>query len=114
VWEYRAAVERVIDGDTVELSIDLGFDVSITRSVRVAGVNCPEVRGGTPESRAAGDRAAAFTWAWLTDQGGVLDEWPLTVVTSKERSFARYVGDIRRGGVSLADALIAAGHGTAP
>ncbi len=43
--DYPATVNRVIDGDTVECVIYLGFGVSITESVRLAGIDAPEMRG---------------------------------------------------------------------
>ena len=107
MWTYRARLVRAIDGDTIEVLLDLGFDVTITAAVRVAGVDTPELRGGTPASRELGREAAAFTERWCGGQG----DWPLTVVTSKDRSFARYVGAVGKGGDDLAGALIADGHG---
>lgn len=44
-YEYHADVVRVIDGDTVVLDIDLGFDVKLSnQSVRLLGVDAPESR----------------------------------------------------------------------
>ena len=44
-WWYNAEVLRVIDGDSVELAIDLGFDISIKHSIRLAGIDAPETFG---------------------------------------------------------------------
>ena len=45
-FTYRAIVVRVIDGDTVVLDIDLGFGVWLHKqSIRLLGVNAPEIRG---------------------------------------------------------------------
>lgn len=41
---YSAMVTRVIDGDTVDCSIDLGFEVSIKTRFRLYGINAPETR----------------------------------------------------------------------
>ena len=44
-WNYKiACVDRVIDGDTIDITINLGFDLSIKQRVRVAGVDTPEKR----------------------------------------------------------------------
>mgnify|MGYP003136726269 CR=1 FL=1 len=44
-WNYKvASVDRIIDGDTIDITIDLGFDLSIKQRVRVAGVDTPEKR----------------------------------------------------------------------
>jgi micrococcal nuclease len=42
MYEYSAKVLRVIDADTIEVSIDLGFDVWITQHVRLIGINTAE------------------------------------------------------------------------
>ena len=44
-WNYKiASVNRVVDGDTIDITINLGFDLSIKQRVRVAGVDTPEKR----------------------------------------------------------------------
>jgi len=40
---YRATTERVIDGDTYRLSVDLGFRCSVSIEGRLQGVDCPEL-----------------------------------------------------------------------
>ena len=52
MYEYRATVVSVTDGDTVRLDIDLGFNVILHgTSVRLMGINAPEV--ATPEGKVA-------------------------------------------------------------
>ena len=42
---YRIkSVGRVVDGDTIDADIDLGFDISLTKRIRLAGVDTPESR----------------------------------------------------------------------
>lgn len=48
---YPATVVRIVDGDTIEMEIDLGFRVHMKASVRVSGINAPELP--TPEGQAA-------------------------------------------------------------
>ena len=51
-YHYRFDLVRVVDGDTVEIDIDLGFDLTLrNQMVRLSGIDTPELRGGTPESR---------------------------------------------------------------
>jgi micrococcal nuclease len=42
MYTYNAKVIRILDGDTVEAEIDLGFGVSITRIVKMNGIDTPE------------------------------------------------------------------------
>jgi micrococcal nuclease len=45
MYEYRVkSVIAVVDGDTIDVEIDLGFDISITKRVRLAGIDTPESR----------------------------------------------------------------------
>jgi len=45
MYEYRVkSILAVIDGDTIDVDIDLGFDISITKRVRLAGIDTPESR----------------------------------------------------------------------
>lgn len=56
LYNYRAVVNRVIDGDTVEVTVDLGFRASLRQTVRLYGINAPELHGPTfAAGRAARD-----------------------------------------------------------
>ena len=44
MYTYKATLDRVIDGDTIDVNIDLGFDISVNKRVRFAGINTPESR----------------------------------------------------------------------
>lgn len=45
MYEYRIIkVVKVVDGDTIDAQIDLGFDISITKRIRLAGIDTPESR----------------------------------------------------------------------
>jgi micrococcal nuclease len=62
MYEYRAQLKRVVDGDTVDLIIDLGFRMTTGQRVRLKGINTPEtwhVKKDSAEYR-AGKKAAEF------------------------------------------------------
>jgi len=71
VYEYRARLVRVVDGDTYDLTIDLGLRVQTKARVRLRGVDTPEtygVRRGSDEwtrGRAAKD----FVLEWFAAHG---------------------------------------------
>ena len=44
MYEYTVRVTRIIDGDTVDAEIDLGFDVRTKKRIRLYGINTPESR----------------------------------------------------------------------
>lgn len=43
MYQYKAKLNKVIDGDTVNLTIDLGFRMTMTANCRLAGINAPEM-----------------------------------------------------------------------
>jgi micrococcal nuclease len=43
MYEYKAIVKKVIDGDTIDVTIDLGFNIQYTERVRLARINAPEM-----------------------------------------------------------------------
>lgn len=63
---YRAKVLDVIDGDTLDLMVDLGFNVHHQIRVRLNGVNTPESRTSDKAEKALGMKAKAFTEDWVT------------------------------------------------
>ena len=44
IYKYKAKLIRVIDGDTVDALIDLGFSVWVKKRIRLYGINTPETR----------------------------------------------------------------------
>lgn len=112
-----ASVERGKDGDTfvVVIERDAGFYLinRWTINIRIAGVNCPEMRGKTKMAAVA---AMDFAMAWLQEQPCLVEtvaKLPNATGTraTGQISFERWVAHVRRAdGSSLADALVAAGH----
>lgn len=57
-YTYRVLeVVRVIDGDTVDVVIDLGFHISVLKRIRFLNIDTYELRGGTPETKARAQQA---------------------------------------------------------
>lgn len=110
IWAYRARLVRVIDGDTLDVTIDQGLHTHRTERLRLLGVNTPEVKGAT---RPAGLAAAGYVTSWL---GAVPAgaEWPLIVRTAKSDTFGRWLATVWRSsdGACLNEALLTSGHAT--
>lgn len=67
-WVRRARVVRVVDGDTLEIDVDMGLRVWVCGiRIRLMGVDTPEVKGDT---KTAGDAATDATKAWVAAAGG--------------------------------------------
>lgn len=61
MYEYNAIIKRVVDGDTVDVDIDLGFDVVLTNQrIRLYGMDTPESRTRDPIEKVFGKMAKEF------------------------------------------------------
>jgi micrococcal nuclease len=68
VFYYRAKVNRVIDGDTLELSIDLGFSLAFSVKARLQAVNAPEIsRPKDEDELKRGLNSKARVESWLAE-----------------------------------------------
>ena len=54
MYNYKINLLRVVDGDTIDAEIDLGFDVKIKKRIRFMGINTPESRTKNLEEKARG------------------------------------------------------------
>ena len=61
MYEYKCKIRRVVDGDTVDVDIDLGFDVVLSNQrIRLYGIDTPESRTRDKEEKKAGYLAKEF------------------------------------------------------
>ena len=89
MYEYNCKIVRVVDGDTVDVDIDLGFDTwKCGERIRLFGVDCPECRSRDKEEKAAGLAAKDFVKRLLHDGG------TYTLTTKEKGKFGRYLGVI--------------------
>lgn len=122
-YRYRATIRRIIDGDTLEAVVDLGFRASLTIAVRLRGIDAPKITGqlryagtATPGYRAAEALLEIVAPDHLLDVADWIDERarrPLILESYRdERTFARWVCDLwtQDTGVSVADLMVAGGH----
>lgn len=101
MYEYAARLERIVDADTLDLHIDLGFGIGVTHRIRLAWLNAPEKN--TPQGRAA----LNYVQAWCDEYGPNL---MLRTFKDKREKFGRYLGVIDAGGRCLNADLRAEGH----
>ena len=59
MYEYKATVHRIIDGDTVDVTIDLGFEMTTKQRIRLYGINTPETRTRHLEEKKRGKASKA-------------------------------------------------------
>ena len=83
MYEYKAKLDRVVDGDTVDLFIDLGFGIWTKQRIRLFGINTPESRTRDLEEKKKG-LAAKKRIRELLKMGS------LSLRTQKEKSRGKY------------------------
>jgi micrococcal nuclease len=59
MYEYKCKVKRVVDGDTVDIVLNLGFNVLHAVRVRLAGIDTPECRTRDLDEKARGKLSGA-------------------------------------------------------
>ena len=71
MYEYKAKLVRILDGDTIDAKIDLGFDVWVKKRIRFLGINAPETRTRDLEEKQAGLKAKSRVEALFDASDGV-------------------------------------------
>ena len=91
MFNYLAKLVKVVDGDTLDLVVDLGFSVGVTERFRVYGINAPESRTLDLKEKAAGLATKEFVVKLLAAQTEALQ-----VVTHKDdkEKYGRYLAEI--------------------
>ena len=107
MYEYKATLLRVVDGDTVDCLIDLGFDVVIRERVRLFGIDAPETRTRDLEEKKRGNEAKDFVIQQLENQDGTF-----VIETEYQRGkYGRTLGTIYlNNGKSLNKMLVEQGY----
>jgi micrococcal nuclease len=90
MYQYKAFIKNVVDGDTLEIDIDLGLYVWIHgEKIRLYGINTPEVFGVKKSSPEwiLGDKASGFVKQILKEK----DEIIIETVKDKKEKYGRYL-----------------------
>jgi len=92
MYEYQAKIERVIDGDTVVATVDLGFSTFRQETFRLYGINAPEIHSKDAAEKAAGLKTKARLEEMIA-YGGTT---PVTIKTKKDdqEKYGRYLAEI--------------------
>ena len=84
MYQYKAKVTKVVDGDTVYVEADLGFFIKTHLKLRLAGINAPEIRG---EERPKGLEATEYLKKLLGDREVIIE-------TEKTGKYGRWIAKI--------------------
>ena len=103
MYEYKAFVRKVYDGDTITVDIDLGFDVVLKdQKIRLVRINAPEVRGKErPEGLKSRDAL----------RSKIGNKW-VKIKTQKDKKgkYGRWLGEIWLEDLCVNDWLLKEGH----
>jgi len=106
---YRIrSIHKVVDGDTIDASIDLGFDISLTKRIRLAGVDTPESRTTDANEKKYGLESKEWLKKMVEGAKNILIKTELPDSTEK---YGRIIGHlfINDQDTSLNDQMIAEG-----
>jgi micrococcal nuclease len=106
---YVRKVENVVDGDTIDVLIDLGFDILFASRVRLAGIDTPESRTKDLAEKALGLEAKEYLKKHLKDAKSVVIK---TEKMDSSEKYGRILGWVYVDGntVSLNDMMINDGY----
>ena len=105
MYDYKATLISIYDGDTITVSVDLGFHISQIMSVRLAKINAPEIRGNSKE---LGQNSLVFL------QKTLIIGQQITLRTYKDgrEKYGRYLAEvfIDDNPISVNDQMVQAGY----
>lgn len=101
MYRYHCQLADALDGDTVRVTVDLGFHAFMRIRVRLVGLDAANIHGpGGPEAR-------QFVIDWFAAHPDAV------LASTKTGKYGRWLGTFSAGDESLNDALIANGHAVA-
>ena len=105
MYEYKADLRRVVDGDTIDVSLNVGFDIVFNTRIRLLGINAPESRTRDLVEKEKGLAAKDWLIATITDK-----EIVIKTTLDKKGKFGRVLGEIFVDGVNINQQMITEGH----
>jgi len=102
---YNAELIKVVDGDTCDAWIDLGFKIKIKKRIRLNGIDTWESRTRNKEEKVKGLEAKAYALNFLQSDGG-----KFKVKSHGLGKYGRLLGSIWVRDVSLNESLLKHGH----
>ena len=98
MYEYACKVERVVDGDTVDVVLDLGFNILYKCRVRLYGIDTPESRTRNKDEKIRGKMAGAFLENKINAGDKIIIR---TELKDSRGKFGRVLGSVIADGVDI-------------
>ena len=103
MYEYSCTVECVVDGDTIDVILDLGFDVSFKTRVRLYAIDTPESRTRNKDEKVRGKLAAAYLQNAINTAEQVIIR---TELKDSRGKYGRVLGTVVCDGVDINKAMV--------
>ena len=115
MYEYKCKIRKVVDGDTVDIDIDLGFGIWLNdERVRIIGIDTPESRTSDDVEKIFGMAAKERVQHLLGAESTLISKVKGDGNEEMRGKFGRILGDFRLGdGDTLTSKLMAEGHAVA-
>jgi micrococcal nuclease len=88
-YVYDAVVLNVVDGDTIDVDVDLGFHVHQNMRLRLSGIDTPELNSPDPEKRAAALKAKEYLTTLVAGKKVVIETF-----RDKTEKFGRFLAKV--------------------
>lgn len=102
MYDYNCKVERIVDGDTIDVVLDLGFDILYRTRVRLYGIDTPESRTRDLEEKARGLLAKEYLSTKIKNAENIIIQ---TKLKDSRGKFGRVLGSVIADGINLNNQL---------
>tara|TARA_R100001079_G_C4398970_1_gene130575 strand:+ start:241 stop:657 length:417 start_codon:yes stop_codon:yes gene_type:complete len=103
MYEYSCEVKRVVDGDTVDVILNLGFDIFYKSRVRLYGIDTPESRTRNKDEKARGKMAAAYLEDAINNGNTVVIQ---TKLKDSRGKYGRVLGNVLVDDVNINEQMV--------
>ena len=104
MYEYKCKIVSVVDGDTVDVDIDLGFGVWMHKErIRLHGIDTPESRTRDLDEKVRGKLAGAFLQSAIDNGTNIVIQ---TKLKDSKGKFGRVLGSVIDDGENITEAMV--------
>ena len=104
MYEYGCKVTRVVDGDTIDVDLDLGFDIIYKCRVRLYGIDTPESRTRNKDEKVRGKLASKFLQDAINNGDHVILR---TQLKDSKGKFGRVLASVIVDGIDINQSMVA-------
>jgi micrococcal nuclease len=103
MYEYGCQVSRVVDGDTIDVDLDLGFDIIYKCRVRLYGIDTPESRTRNKDEKVRGKLASKFLQDAINNGDHVILQ---TQLKDSKGKFGRVLASVIVDGIDINQSMV--------